>query len=157
MSDASIVIRTCQLADLPVVKALMEQLGENAHLQSLLTLERLQQIAAEMDSLPQIYLNLVCVQEEVVVGFLSLIFYRTFFHQGGTALINELVGDRQQRGRGFGAHLIEAAIFEARVRGMDEIEVGTEKANLEAQKFYHRAGFDEEYLLLGMEFEENNS
>ncbi len=46
----------------------------------------------------------------------------------------------------------EATRAEARRRGMDEIEVGTEKTNLAAQRFYRRVGFDEEYVLLGEDF-----
>ncbi len=35
---------------------------------------------------------------------------------------------------------------------MDEIEVGTETDNAAARRFYKKNGFDEEYVLLGMEF-----
>jgi hypothetical protein len=40
---------------------------------------------------------------------------------------------------------------EALARGMDEIEVSTERDNGLARQFYRRQGFDEEYVLLGME------
>jgi len=36
---------------------------------------------------------------------------------------------------------------------MDELEVGTETGNGPARQFYRKCGFDEEYVLLGMEFE----
>jgi ribosomal protein S18 acetylase RimI-like enzyme len=36
---------------------------------------------------------------------------------------------------------------------MDEIEVGTEITNTKAQNFYKKTGFNEEYVLLGREFE----
>ena len=35
---------------------------------------------------------------------------------------------------------------------MDEIEVGIEKTNPAAQRFYKRLGFDEEFVLLGQDF-----
>ncbi len=38
-------------------------------------------------------------------------------------------------------------------RGLDELEVGTEKTNQGAQRFYQKCGFDQEYVLLGMEFD----
>jgi GNAT superfamily N-acetyltransferase len=105
----------------------------------------------EMNGNPRIYQNWVAVEGERVVGFLSLIFYKTLFHEGGTALINELVVEQDRRGQGVGRLLIERAVAEARQRGMDEIEVGTEKGNAAAQRFYRNSGFDEEYVLLGME------
>ena len=48
--------------------------------------------------------------------------------------------------------MVERAKEEALRRGMDELEVGTEKTNEGAQAFYKKCGFDEEYVLLGMEF-----
>jgi len=37
---------------------------------------------------------------------------------------------------------------------INEIEVGTEKGNAAAQRFYRNSGFDVEYVLFGMEFHE---
>jgi ribosomal protein S18 acetylase RimI-like enzyme len=102
---------------------------------------------------PDFYFTLVAEQEGHVIGFISLLFYRVWFHPGGTALINELIVDDRYRNQGIGALLIDAAVKEAHSRGMDEIEVGTEQENLGAQRFYRRCGFNETYLLLGMEFE----
>jgi ribosomal protein S18 acetylase RimI-like enzyme len=48
---------------------------------------------------------------------------------------------------------MQTAITEALARDMDEIEVGTEEDNQAAQAFYSRAGLNERYVLLGMEFE----
>lgn len=54
----------------------------------------------EMARSPETYLNLVAVESEGVVGFVSAIFYRSFFHEGGTAMINELVVDEARRSPG---------------------------------------------------------
>ena len=35
---------------------------------------------------------------------------------------------------------------------MDEIEVGIEISNIKTQNLYKKAGFNEEYVLLGKEF-----
>jgi ribosomal protein S18 acetylase RimI-like enzyme len=110
-------------------------------------------ILAAMTRMPDIYSNWVAVEGARVVGFLSLVFYKTLFHAGGTALINELVVAGDRRGRGIGRALVARAAGEAQARGMDEIEVGTEKGNAAAQSFYRAVGFDEEYVLLGMEFD----
>ncbi len=147
-----IKIRPCQKEDLPAVLGLMQQLGEFAHGDNQFNLEHLQNLLDEMNAAPAAYHNLVCEDDGQVCGFLSLVFYRSFFHRTGTALINELVVDQNRRGSGLGRQLIRAAIAEARARSMDEIEVGTEVTNLSAQQFYNKNGFTEEYVLLGMEF-----
>ena len=146
-------IRPCEPRDLPAVVELMRQLSEAASAASDFDMDLVQTIDADMARYPAIYLNLVGEEAGAVVGFLSLIFYKTFFHRGGTALINELVVDRAHRNVGIGSALIDAAVREARARGMDEIEVGTERENEGAQRFYHRHGLEEEYVLLGMEFD----
>ena len=69
------------------------------------------------------------------------------------ALINELVVSQAYRGRGIGQALVAKARDEALSRGMDEIEVGTEQDNLAARSLYQKCGFDQEYVLLGLEFE----
>ena len=144
--------RPCKKEDLPAVLELMQQLGEFAHSETEFNLDHFRRLFAEMSAAPAVYLNLVCEIDGQVCGFLSLVFYASFFHKVGTALINELVIDSARRGQGLGRRLIEVAISEARARGLDEIEVGTEKTNLAAQHFYHNSGFTEEYVLLGMEF-----
>jgi ribosomal protein S18 acetylase RimI-like enzyme len=148
------MIRRLAADDLPVVQGLLAQLAEAAHADTYQP-ARMAELLLEMETLPQVYLNLVCEIDGMVRGFLSVVFYRTLFHAGGTALINELVVDRSCRGRGLGRALVQAAVEAARARGMDEIEVGTENENLAAQSFYHRVGFDEEYILLGLEFPVN--
>lgn len=149
------MIRRLQASDLPVVQGLLEQLSDTAHADTFQP-GRLEQLLAEMETLPHIYLNLVYETDGMVCGFLSMVFYRTLFHAGGTALINELVVDRSARGQGLGRALVQAAVAEARSRGMDEIEVGTERNNQAARSFYHRVGFDQEYILLGQEFDGND-
>lgn len=151
---SKVLVRLCRQDDLMEILALITELGEVAHGDDHPTdLKKVQQIFMEMEILPQIYLNLVAELSDHVVGFMSVIFYRTVFHKGGTALLNELIVTRKERGKGIGKSLVQRAKEEALLRGMDEIEVGTEKVNVNAQKFYHKCGFDQEYVLLGMEFD----
>jgi GNAT superfamily N-acetyltransferase len=139
--------------DLASVRGLLAQLAEHisAGGRSVAGID-IESIFREMREAPGVYQNWVAVEGERVIGFLSLMFYKTLFHDGGTAQINELIVERDRRGAGVGRLLIERAVAEARRRGMDEIEVGTEKGNAAAQRFYRKNGFDEEYVLLGMEF-----
>jgi ribosomal protein S18 acetylase RimI-like enzyme len=149
-----IEVRSCRSADLPAVLDLMQQLGEIAHSRTEYQLQGFEQMAREMDKYPEVYLNLVAECDGRVAGFLSLMFYKTFLHRVGTALINELVVDEKVRGAGIGGALLQRAKEEALARHMDELEVCTDRDNLAAQQFYRTHGFDGEYVLFGMEFEE---
>jgi ribosomal protein S18 acetylase RimI-like enzyme len=147
-----ITIRTCTAADLPAVETLLRQLTEVAHGEQGFSQDHLRRLLAEMDTAPNVYVNRVAVLDQQVVGFLAAVFYKTLFHEGGTCLINELVVDRSVRGRGIGEQLVDDIVQQARQRGMDEVEVGTEQDNLRAVQFYRKCGFNQSYVLLGMEF-----
>ncbi|HHY28393.1 MAG TPA: GNAT family N-acetyltransferase [Desulfitobacterium dehalogenans] len=149
---SEVIVRLCETDDLPGVVTLMNELREVAQGEEV-TFQSISKVFSEMERLPEVYLNVVAEISGKVVGFISVIFYRTVFHKGGTALINELIITQAERGKGIGKRLVLMAHEEALKRGFDEIEVGTEKTNVVAQKFYRRCGFNEEYVLLGMEFE----
>ncbi len=148
---SNISIRTCRNEDLASVISLMQELTEvtsSCNFQS----ESIIDIFDEMIMKPDIYLNIVAETNGIIVGFISVIFYKTLYHKGGTALINELIVSFTHRGKGIGKLLLEAVRLEALKRGMDELEVGTEISNISAQSFYKKCGFDEEFVLLGMAF-----
>lgn len=148
---STIAIRALESPDMERLVSLMEELAESARTGVSFSVERFEQIYGAMRERPDTYLNLVATAGGEVVGFVSVVYYRSFFHRVGTALINELIVERTRRGEGIGARLVAAVREEALRRGMDEIEVGTENRNRAARRFYHEQGFDEEYLLLGME------
>ncbi len=104
---------------------------------------------------PELYTSLVYSIGENVVGFVSAVYYPSVFHNKGTALITELVVDEGYRNRGIGRELVSYIINEAKERGYDEVEVGLVIQNKKAKRFYGKCGFDEEYILLGMEFDKN--
>jgi ribosomal protein S18 acetylase RimI-like enzyme len=58
-----------------------------------------------------------------------------------------------QRGRGAGGSLLEAAIARARDGGCAEISVSTMPDNRRAQAFYRRHGLADEAVLLERHFE----
>jgi ribosomal protein S18 acetylase RimI-like enzyme len=146
-------IRPCLESDLPVVVDLMDELAEAASPPTGFSLEQMARTFAGLERRPDIYLNLVGVVDGEVVAFLSLIFYQTLFHAGGTALINELVVTRSHRRRGIGRALLDRARTEAQARGMDELEVATELDNEPARAFYRACGFNQEFVLFGQEFD----
>ena len=135
-------IRVCRPDDLPAVRALLLQLVEVAEPAYDLQIDVMAGMFREMAALPDLYQNWVAEAGGEVAGFVSVVFYKTLFHRVGTALINELVVSRDLRGRGIGQALIRTVIDEARARGMDEVEVGTEQSNAAARRFYQRRGFE---------------
>jgi ribosomal protein S18 acetylase RimI-like enzyme len=146
-------VRPCEEKDLPEVVGLITQLAEVSNYDKEFQLNEFSRIFRKMAALPEVYENYVYESNGKVAGFISVVFYMTYFHRVGTAQVNELVVDDNFRGQGIGQALMKAAEQEARRRGMDELEVGTEQENLPAQQFYRKYGFDEEYILFGMEFE----
>lgn len=147
-------VRPCEEKDLTDVVKLITQLSEVATGISDVDLDRFRSLFHKMSAHPETYANFVYEDEGNVVGFLSEMFYMSFFHRVGTAQVNELVVDDNYRGKGIGNALMKAAEEEARRRNMDELEVGTEQDNLKAQAFYRKYGFDGEYVLFGMEFDD---
>ncbi|TFG04575.1 MAG: GNAT family N-acetyltransferase, partial [Promethearchaeota archaeon] len=134
------------------LSTLLDELNNNLQVKQDFDARIIKDIYLEMIKYPDIYLNYVAIENNKLVGFISLIFYKTFLHEGGTALINELIVAENHRYKGLGEKLIKRAIKSAKTRFMDEIEVGTEKSNLLAQNLYKKLGFNEEYLLLGKIF-----
>jgi len=146
-------MREARLEDLEAIVALLKQLQRATSLSNPIEPAVVRETFRAMFESPQVYRNFVAVEDGRVVGLLSLVLYRTLLHAGGTALINELVVAEGARGRGIGGRLVETAAEAARECGMDEIEVGTERENRSARRFYRRAGFDRQYVLFGREFD----
>ena len=143
-----ILIRPILDKDLLAIADLLRQLADHAHSTFEMDVYHVRSVYSKMISSPQSYKNLVACKNEVAVGFISVVYYLSFFHEGGTALINELIVAADHRNQGIGKALVQRAVFAARQDGMDEIEVGTEKGNRPAAAFYRNSGFD-----LGMEFD----
>jgi ribosomal protein S18 acetylase RimI-like enzyme len=151
--EANMRIRKMIEADLPRVAMLLEELSTALGEDHTLDKNDLRRHFANMSAQDETYENYVCEHENEVIGFLSLLFYRSLYHRNGTALINELIVSEEHRGKHAGASLLEYAVNRARERGMDEIEVGVMQENEGARRFYRRHGLATEYLLLGMEFD----
>ena len=145
-------LRPMQVRDSDAVHRLLVQLSQDLHHEYPSSPEQVQRQLEQMMQYGEIYGNYVYCVEDVVVGFISLVCYRTFLHNTGTALINELVVDRAYRNRNIGAALVDHAVAIAKDHCMDEVEVGVIRENIRAQEFYRRNGFTAQYVLLGREF-----
>ena len=147
-----ILIRELRKEDLESLKVLLNELNNELDLKHKINETTIDLVYNAMDKYPEIYSNHVVVEDNKIIGFLSLIFYKSFLHVGGTALINELIVAEKYRNKGIGTQLVYKA-FELAIKiGLDEIEVGTELSNTIAQTFYKKIGFNEEFKLLGKEF-----
>ncbi|MHB0887026.1 MAG: GNAT family N-acetyltransferase [Bacillota bacterium] len=147
-----VVVRECRPDDAKDIADLLNDLMAVAHGDRPVTTARVESYFRHCAAHGEMYANFVAEESGRAVGFLSAVFYQTPFHDKGTCLINELIVDADYRGLGVGRALVESARDEAKRRAMDEIEVGTEKDNLDAQGFYKHIGFDEEFVLLGEDF-----
>ncbi len=146
-------IRACTIGDVGRICELLNELNVALHEDMRIDRDNVATNLVAMLSRPEEYLNVVACERKKIIGFISMVFYRSVYHRRGTALINELVVESGSRGRGVGTSLLEFAIQEAKKRDMDEIEVGVMKDNTKAIKFYKANGITDEYLILGMEFE----
>jgi ribosomal protein S18 acetylase RimI-like enzyme len=81
------------------------------------------------------------------VGFINFAIRQTILHRSPSALIDELVVAKEYQGKGVGKQLVLAAIEQCRQLGCCEVEVSTEKTNVEARKFYKKCGFKERGML----------
>ncbi len=147
----NINIRKLEKGDFPSIMHLLHQLDGFTDSPSNRNLSDIELTYSKMDQSHENYLNFVATLDDKVVGFLSMVFYDSFLHRRGTALINELIVEEQKRGIGVGEALIKAAISNAKKKRVEEIEVGTESSNRAAKRFYMKQGFTHEFVLLEME------
>ena len=89
-----------------------------------------------------------------VLGFVNFTSRRTILHSGPSGLIDELVVSKSSRGTGIGKQLILAVIDRCRELGCCEVEVSTEKSNIQARRFYKSCGFAEDAVLLEIDLGE---
>jgi len=146
-------IRNLKKQDIDSLIHLLQELNTSLHENQVIHLNSILGHFSEMEKNKDIYLNLVYEENGSIIGFMSMIYYRSMYHRKGTALINELIVTNEYRNTGIGSKLLEYGIQRAKENGMDEIEVGVMKNNAKAIKFYKNHGINEEYLLLGMEFD----
>ncbi len=144
-------IRKWNINDLDEIMILLQQMNEALDEQQEINIESINVHFKKMEELKNVYENYVLVKDNKVIGYMSLLFYRSLFHKVGTAQMNELIIDKAYRNKSYGKELLEYGVKRAVDKGMDEIEIGVEKENKKAIEFYKRNGIEEEYLLLGKE------
>jgi hypothetical protein len=87
----AILVRGVEEDDLVPIVELLLQLKEFALSESMPDLVQVKGLYSEMLRNPQQYKNMVASVNGAVVGFISVVYYKSFFSVGGTALISDLV------------------------------------------------------------------
>lgn len=144
-------IREWEYGDVSEIAGLLGELNQALGEDQLIDEKNIEEHFREMKKYPELYRNYICEQDGRIVGFMSLLFYRSVYHQVGTTLINELIVSKACRGQGIGKQLIAFCKELSKQRRMDEIEVGVMKDNQRAIDFYKANGLVDEYFILGME------
>ena len=143
-----ILVREATKSDLPVIeqllKGLVNAIEDTEGIDTGIAIKTWERLLNNAGSY-----FLVAEREGTPVGFINFMVRQTILHRSPSALIDELVVAEEYRGKGVGKQLVQAAIEKCRQLGCCEIEVSTEKTNVEAREFYEKCGFEER----GMFFE----
>ena len=155
MTADRIVIRDAEAQDLDEIRDLLGELRAAIGAASRLERGRMEGIFEAMRADPAHYRNLVACDGGKIVAFVSSVSYLGLLHGEGdrSAFINELVVAASHRNRGIGSDLVRELARRMRMQRREGLEVGTQRSNKGAIRFYRRAGFKLEYRLFGMQFD----
>lgn len=84
---------------------------------------------------------IIGIEDDNVIGFLSLIIDYQLHHAEKVATIEELIVSSKYRSKGLGKKLLENAIQYARNNGCDVIELTSGFSRERAHRFYEKNGF----------------
>jgi GNAT superfamily N-acetyltransferase len=129
------VIRRARESDADAVTALLAQLDYPFER------EAVRPALAEVLADPA-HVALVADEDGEVVGFVNAHFRLQLHHLAPVGTIDELVVERERRGRRIGERLVGEVLEEARRRGADVMEVSTHNRRERARAFYRRCGFE---------------
>ncbi|MGC3961239.1 MAG: GNAT family N-acetyltransferase [Verrucomicrobiota bacterium] len=135
-------IRPCRLEDFNSVVDLLRQLWPDRHL--------------EVESLRTVFARGVAAESQAyfcvvaggrVVGFGSLTLKNNLWQEGYLAHVDELVVDREFRGKGAGTQLLGHLVAFAQQKGCRRVELDSAFHRKDAHEFYWRHGFEDRALL----------
>ncbi len=135
-------IRQCRSGDFGQVVELLRQLWpdkdlDTASLQAVFD----RAIASEL----QVYL--CAANEQHLIGFGSLTLKNNLWQEGYLGHVDELIVDKDFRGRGVGTRLLEQLVIVARQRHCRRVELDSAFHRQQAHEFYQRQGFESRALL----------
>lgn len=90
----------------------------------------------------------ICATDgERIVGFGSLTMKNNLWQAGYLGHVDELIVDKEHRGRGVGTQLLEHIIALAKQQGCSRVELDTAFKRTEAHQFYEQHGFQKRGFL----------
>ncbi|HYZ63469.1 MAG TPA: GNAT family N-acetyltransferase [Acetobacteraceae bacterium] len=139
----AVVFRRAEPDDLPAIVAMLadDALGRAREAPDLPLLQDYTDAFATIERDPN-QLLIVAVRAGKVVGTLQVTFIPGISHKG--AWRGEIEGVRiaaGQRGSGLGRRMLEWAIDQCRARGCRMVQLTTNRARTDAQRFYAQLGF----------------
>lgn len=139
----SLEIRSAGPGDEAVIVRLIQELADAEGEASPIT----EEYATAYLSSPGSHL-LLADQNGESIGLLSYSIRPDLYHAGPTALIEELVVQASERGRGVGSALLSELLSELARLGVVEVSVTTMPGNQRARHFYQAHGLLDEAVLL---------
>lgn len=137
-----VMIRECKEGDFEQVLKLLAQLWPEKKLDE----KELQQVF--LRGLNSEFQSYVCaVIEENIVGFGSLTIKNSLWQAGLLGHIDELVVDKEYRGKGIGSKLLEYITNIAKEKSCVRIELDSALDRNQAHKFYEQNGFENRAFL----------
>jgi len=147
---SNILIREARESDVPTIVKLAVELIESMKNKEGIDLYRILGNCQNLLKNTNSHI-LVAEVDGAIAGFINFTTHRTLLHIGSSGLIDELVVNKNYRGKGIGKQLIYAAIEKCKHLGCCEVEVNTEFTNTNARKFYKGCGFEERGVILEKE------
>lgn len=144
---SNILIRQARESDIPTIVNLAIKLIESMENKEGIDLHRILRNCQNLLKDTNSYI-LVAEVNGTLIGFINFTTRRTLLHTGLSGLIDELVVNKNYRGKGIGKQLIYSAIEKCKHLGCCEVEVTTEFANINAREFYSSCGFEERGVIL---------
>ena len=129
------MIRKIKIEDLVDVLQLLKQLWPDASI-----------IPEDMEVLFKQFLkddcyDMYCYEDEKILGIITISERHTFFYGGKVAVIEDLVVEGQNRGRGIGRKLVEFVEKELDKEGIKAIELSSDLHRSEAHRFWEKLGY----------------
>ncbi len=79
------ILRELKKEDLKSLKVLLDELNNALKLKHEINEKNIDSVYVNIGKYPEIYSNYVAIENDKIFGFLSIVFYKTFLHKGGTA------------------------------------------------------------------------
>jgi GNAT superfamily N-acetyltransferase len=138
-------VRRAVRADLPTILQFFAQDdlhgAREAAMDPVERLQRAERAFDEIDADPH-QLLWVAEREAQIIGTLQITFLRYLSHGGGSvALVEAVHVDGRERNHGVGSLMMRAACEEAKRRGCHRVQLTSNKARMNAHRFYEQLGF----------------